>query len=272
MKKFIISSILLLNTNILIPCILKQSPTLHQIFDHLGYYRLVHSKFHQGNLLQHSLWTGRSLAQWFDENHFWVKELKPLKDLVILGGLLHDIGKAGDYNFYYTCKHNHPTAGYRYILNQNSFFLRSTQVVDFEKLFEELSISEEEQKMLGVMIAMHLELGNAMKKFKHDGNLDKACYQYLETFQSNCKIMSIQPTLTTLRASLAVSAADVRGISPNSFVNNLLKKVLGHKLAYHHKESLHCGINAYEKFDLEGRGKLVSQQLCSLFIQSPFLD
>lgn len=272
MKKFFISCILLFNTSILTPCILKQSSTLNQIFNHLGYYRLVHSKFHQGNLLQHSLWTARSLAQWFDEKHFWVKELYALKDLVILGGLLHDIGKAGDYNFYYRCKHNHQKTGYRYILNQNPFFLHSTQVIDFEKLYEELSISEEEQKILGVLIAMHLELGNAMKKFVHNGNLDKACSQYLKAFQYNCQIMSIQPTLNILRSAIAVSAADVRGISPNSYVNDLLKKILGNKLAFQHNKSLHSGINAYEKFDLEGRGKLVSQRLCRLFIKRHLLD
>lgn len=270
MKKILALLVLITSANSLTACVLKHSFTLHQIINHLGHYRLVHSKFHTGDLLQHSLWTARSLAQWFDEDKFWVEKLEPIRDLVILGGLMHDIGKAGDYNFYYICKRNHPMVGYHYILNQQPFFLRSSETIQFSKLYDELSIALEEQRMLGVMIAMHLELGNAMKIVAKGGleALDNACHQYLAKLQNTCKIMNFNngtPTLTLLHAALAVSAADVRAIHPNSYVNDSLKQTLGEKLAYGHTTSIHPGINAYKKFDLDGRGRLVRQRLCKLF-------
>ena len=72
---------------------------LGSIFSHLLNIQVQDNLYHAGDLLHHSLWTGRTLAEWFensrrDPNGKYVSGiLKENRSLTIIAGYLHDIGK-----------------------------------------------------------------------------------------------------------------------------------------------------------------------------------
>ncbi len=273
MRKIVALFAFMANFGVAIPCTLQHSWTLHQILDHFQYYKLIHSHFHTGNLLEHSLWTCRSLAQWFDEDKFWVENLNPVRDLVILGGLLHDVGKAGDHMFFYKHKEPHPTVGLNYIHNKQSFTLLNGTKLHFNNLYKELTLSQEDQQMLAIFIAMHLEFGNISKRLQKEGAiaLNGACNTYLAKLRQCCKDVGFNagnPTLQLLQAAIAVSAADVRAVQPNTYVNSILMSLFGPRIAYGYRTPRHKGINAYKRFDLEGQGHMIRNHLCEMLVQS----
>lgn len=252
------------------PCILRPSFTLHQILDHYQYYKLIHSNFHAGHLLQHSLWACRSLAQWFDEDKFWVEQLKPIQHLMILSGLLHDVGKAGDHNFYYTHKKPHPIAGAGYVMKKRPFWLLGGRPLYLKNLFRELEVSGEEQKMLAIFIAMHMELGNGiLKRVQQDGIavIDDACNAYLTKLYKHCKEFNFNngiPTMQLLHGALAISAADVRAIQPNTYVNDLLVSFLSPRIAHRYMTRRSRGFDAYDKFAFDTQGRMARDHVCKM--------
>jgi hypothetical protein len=269
MKKILLLFLLLSNFGYITPCTLRKSESLDRLLDHLHLYKLTKTKFHAGNLLHHSLWTCRSLAQWFDEKDTWVENLENHRAIIILGGLLHDIGKGGDGDFFYSSKHTHPCDGFAYLWKQRPFRLEDGSLFDFKALYSELSISKQEQQLLAILVAMHWEFGLIMKNL-HKNNttsLKKECKLYLDKLHNYCKQTGFnkgKPTLKLLKACIAVSAADVRGVQPNHYANPTLIRLFGQRMAEGYSIPCYRGFNAYTSFKIEEEGLPIRKKLCDM--------
>lgn len=252
---------------------IRQSWSLLQVLDSFGYYKTINNPIHSGNLLEHAIWTCRALAAWFDTKHPWVQDLGEIEDLVLLGGLLHDLGKAGDLVFLYQCKHSHPVLGVEYLLQKKQFCLNYNNTLNVEQLFGELSLSLQEQKMLAVFVAMHLKAGDIIKQIKKQGLkcLEKEVQGYLKQLCYWSKKTGLgEPTLMLLKATLAISAADVKGLQPHSYCNQKLVTLLGQQHATGHHAALYKRQNGYDKFETERLGLKIRAVLIKYFEDKNF--
>ena len=269
MKKILVLFLLLSNFGHVAPCTLRQSDSLDRLLDHLHLYKLTKASFHAGNLLHHSLWSCRSLAQWFDEKGPWVEHLENYSSIIILGGLLHDIGKAGDHDFFYATKHTHPCDGFDYLWKQRPFRLEDGSIFNFKALYSELSISRKEQRLLAILVAMHWEFGLIMKNLHSDTNtsLERECQLYLDKLRNCCAQTGFNkgtPTVKLLQACIAVSAADVRGVQPNDYTNATLIRLFGGTMAEGYKRPCYTGFDAYTNFKIEEEGLPIRKKLCDM--------
>lgn len=269
MKKITTLLLLFISLGCATPCTLRKSESLNRLLDHLHLYKLTKSGFHAGNLLQHSLWTCRSLAQWFDENGPWVENLAANRSIIMLGGLLHDIGKAGDFDFFYSSKHSHPCDGFAYLWQQRPFKLEDGSNFNFKALYRELSISHQEQQLLAIFVAMHWEFGLIMKNMQNNPNttLDQECQLYLKKLRHYCNKTNFNngiPTKRLLRSCIAISAADVHGVQPNDYVNATLITLLGSKIAMGYNLPCYASFDAYTAFKIEEKGLPIRKKLCDM--------
>jgi len=163
----------------------KDNASLPSLFEDMKHYRTTSA--HRGDLWQHSIWTSQILGRWtrnvgdpllHDVIEILVKPLSP-RDcyLVEVAGLVHDIGKAGDLDItkyekttrqgdliYYFSRDNHERIGFEYIIHDlpsmQSKISRRYQKIDgeyinFYNLFTRMGISEEEQKVIAILVGSH---------------------------------------------------------------------------------------------------------------------
>ena len=173
-------------------------------------YKTTNTGFHVGeNLFEHSAWTALQLEKWFGEKNFYVKHIdKDYKDLTILCGFLHDIGKLGDGDICFYDKPDHPEIGYKY-LNGDEFEMmkdiwsgdKSTTNID--KLLPTCLETYDYKKIksfIKISIAMHYKFGDTIRKreskiveLKHsdDYEKDNKILNNIETkkvkFDDDCK-------------------------------------------------------------------------------------
>ena len=138
---------------------------LQDLIENFKNYTTTNVDFHEGDLFQHSIWTALVLDQWFENHEIWVKGLsKRDRDLAIFAALLHDIGKAGDLDFTFYTKPDHEIKGLEYLLRQKTFYLAHGKTFDFVKFFKYLGISEEEIKIISILVGCHNQLGLLLQK------------------------------------------------------------------------------------------------------------
>ncbi len=261
--------ILLFLTTTLSAAMQAYSPAMHTLLDNMRLYKLQKTTFHAGDLLEHSLWTGRTLAQWFDESNPWTQGLEKFRTVVILGGLFHDVGKAGDLEFVYKSKKLHPRTGFNYLAGIQPFRLSLHKQFDFNSLCEELELSLDDQKMLAILIAMHWDFGGILKNLAEnpDTTPEAECRQYLKKLRSMCENINFNngiPTQALLRAAVAVGAADIRGVQPNTYSNDFLQNLLGKHFGSFYTQPCYQGCNAYKKFEIKKRGFPIRRLLCRM--------
>jgi hypothetical protein len=269
MKKLVTALLLFTSMGATNAIVLRQSPTLIRLLEHMGMYKLTTPKFHAGNLLHHSLWTCRSLGQWFDEKKIWVEGLEQHKLIIMLGGLFHDIGKAGDGNYFYDQKPTHPCNGFALLSLKKNFFLEDGSTLNLRNIYRELEITPAEQRFLAILVAIHWEFGLIMKNVNSNPHttLDRECHDYLNKLRSICKQAGFNngtPTKQLIHAAVAVSAADVRGIQPNPYRNDTLMTLLSRFFIDGFQLPCYTGFDAYQVFQLEKEGLPIRDKLCSL--------
>ena len=86
------------------------------------------------------LWVAKSMAQLYDNNSVWVKNLMQERELMIIAAFMHDIGKTGDLQYLYTTKPEHPQAGVDYFLKRsNTSFNEQDDVYNFDQWIQKLA-------------------------------------------------------------------------------------------------------------------------------------
>lgn len=163
----------------------KENDTLATLLEDMKHYRTT-SK-HRGDLWQHTIWTAQILGRWMHHDeaqklHLIVETLRALLSerdcyLLEIAGVVHDIGKAGDLDvtaymdgrrqgdlIYFISREDHERIGFEYIAHDlpsvQGAFSRAYQIFNggsfnFYKFFNKLGISEDEQKVIAILVGSH---------------------------------------------------------------------------------------------------------------------
>jgi len=212
---------------------------LSKLLRDMSEYHLTqnHDGGHQGDLLDHSLWTYYALTNetslpkifqpWF------LQEIPDFYYPVLqVAGLLHDIGKAGDLNTEYTSKPDHPEQSWLYFQNKVKYiWVDGTEMPLMDYLYTNCALNREEWSLVGLIAALHYDLGN----FFQDKLTSTQLIERLKSYISDTHI-NFCPVIT-FRLIRAVVFADVWSqrpvVSSHGFVqiDSDLKSQLVHEHA-----------------------------------------
>ncbi len=154
-------------------------------------YITTNTRFHSGDLYQHSLWT-----VWYVSNNREIigKIRNFFQDMINQGNdtidflkicniaaLLHDIGKGGDNVTSFFDKQGHEVTGANYI-RQNSYRLNMGKI-DIKKIFNDYKCNKLEQIYITCIVAGHYTIGHVRIKAQNEryiDDLDKQAEDVLE--------------------------------------------------------------------------------------------
>lgn len=199
------------------------------LFNQMKYYETTNTNFHAGNLLEHSIWTllfCESLTRKFNINGGPPLNLDRLTRIVVIAGLLHDIGKMSPEHclkndlrkkyIYFDIK-DHPKIGSDYFETGIPVLNDSLEVVDSLNPLNVIrallpDIYDYEIDAIKESVKNHWEFGkNVLGKYKQK---DKSQYktavdEYAKLFQGEHKILSAIVVMI-------VSTSDIEATQPFS--------------------------------------------------------
>ncbi len=170
------------------------------------------------------------------------------QEVVALAALLHDVGKAGRYELltegpfqepsyyepatlqlryqvisgissfvnrviYYQDRQVHPRIGFEYAAGRRDYCMLDRKTGDFGSfdmlaMYKELGLTDEEQKLIAVLIGIHYEFGNLKHKKMTSEQLLKKLAGLVQEVNYNNGIL----TEETVRLSILIQVADVGGL------------------------------------------------------------
>lgn len=250
---------------------------LQNLLENFNQYKTTNS-FHSGNLLQHSTWTANTVLNWFEQDDQWVKDIdKKDQKLAFISALLHDVGKSGDLNFTFYTKPNHAQLGFEYLMDQKEYLLDKNKKFDFQKMFESLGITTEDQKLICILVGIHEVFGKEIlaKYNKNSTLLFEHFLIALESLAKKANYKSGKIDTRLLRLAILISAADVKGAQKTTCSKDVLSKYLKEfnlNLKQELFESTPEKIDKnkksmYNKFDFENKGKKLRNELIYYLIK-----
>lgn len=218
--------------------------------------------WHSGDLYEHSMWVAQVIEQWFDEENKWVDGLTVLdKRVMVIAGYLHDIGKAGDLEYVYYDKPNHPMDGMYYLLGDKVFYSSSGCAFDFQEWFALNDVSHDDQKIIALLAGAHWDFGGIVLKGLQQGKNQHTVFNlFLERLQMLAHTVEYNQGRVDerlVRMAMLINAADVKGAQPVTSVHS--------DLAVVDCEPQRCCCNMYNKLDFETAGYQARQDLILYF-------
>ena len=239
----------------------NKRPLWHILANDFQHYTTTNVNWHAGDLYAHSVWTALTLEQWFEEKKFWIVDVdSKYKNLLIIAGYLHDIGKGGDGEKKYFTKPNHPQTGFQYLTQSKPYQLINSPIDNFDtsSYLNQLNFSETEQKIIAVLAGIHESFGlNVMAKVNNYTSIEKRnkiYKEFLQDIDALCKEASIPLDKQILIMSIAINAADVKAAQEVVYDSKLFvfPEVV---------EKKHTGGNPYQTFKFDTKGKIIYNEL-----------
>jgi hypothetical protein len=255
---------------------------LQKLIENFKQYKTT-NEFHSENLLQHSIWTGSAVLNWFETNDQWVKDIdKNDLKIAFIAALLHDVGKAGDLGVNFSTKIEHPQTGFEYLTNKKDYLFDKSQKFDFEKMFDSIEISQENRKLIAILAGIHEDFGKSILADykKEDGKLFENFLKKLEKFVKETNYNNGKVDARLLRLALLISAADVKGAQKVTCSSSTLLKYLK-QFNINLKEDLFDKTNTpknkspqnkYDQDNFEKKGKEIRSKLIYYFIKKANKD
>lgn len=200
-----------------------------------------------GDHYQHSLWVHYATKELVSKDSYYKPTIpwtKREKEIFCLAGLLHDVGKAGRSELFPPSEHKlayevelgahktitkigykfdneeHCQIGFEYLgnkfFNKNESFFTSRQymlcngeVFNFDALFKDFNVSDDEQKEIAILVGMHFSFGNV----KQGSMTYQAYLEKLQTFVNAVNYNDGQIDDKLLEKTIIIQVSDVKGLS-----------------------------------------------------------
>ena len=252
-------------------------------------YKTLNVDYHQGDLLEHSIWTALYVQKQWENQTSWVEGIdeQEFKSFSIISGFLHDIGKGGDLEYIYYDKSEHPRTGFEYLTGVKTYKLGENKKLNITEMFKNINLkSESYQKACGLMILSHYDFGNCIKKINEGGDLDNIAKKYiqiLDKYLEECELKNINKNykLQLYKIIMLISSCDIMGSEvfinkdkfkditkkvakdPNIFVNNL-NSFLKDFPYIHNRSKSHRGNSNYDRFKIEETGLELREKVVNI--------
>ena len=200
--------------------------------------------FHQGHLFEHSMWVALNSEQISDQRMF--RQIP--KDIYLIAGYLHDIGKSGDCtktsvykgfdphdpqssicNFIYSNNDllgmryydlpDHPEKGYEYLKGYRTYKqftltdeTKDIYLQDWEQMFDRLEVSEFHRKIIRIAVATHWYYGDTIRKSGGIADFVRKIEMFYNDEFINQDIKTFFRVITFV---VAISLADILGSQYN---------------------------------------------------------
>lgn len=147
----------------------------------LRLYKTTNVDFHAGDVYQHSVWSAMYVNWMFKTKHPNTEGVDEIwKNVLVVAGLLHDIGKGGDGNLVFFDKPNHPEIG-GYYFDRGYYTTVDKKRIDLHQVLTEFNL-EKYYKIIAFLVTWHWMIGGVLAKAEPSkeawqiyGEFNKAC-------------------------------------------------------------------------------------------------
>lgn len=252
----------------------QKTSSLSDLIFNIKQYKLSKASGHAGDLYEHSVWTSQVIKEWFKKNDSWTVGLNNHKDkyLAILAGILHDIGKAGDLQYFYLTKLNHAKTGFEYLTNKKNYYIDQNKVFDFNKLFKNLQISDDDKKLIAVIVrSHHFFWANVFSKISNNTNKNqktKLYKQYLSKIKKISDKAKYAINERSLKFIMLISAADSKATGP-VITSSPLISINKTNISRNNPPAIRTAnkSNCYARENYETKGKKTRKEILEYFKQ-----
>ncbi|HBL98337.1 TPA: hypothetical protein DDZ86_01695 [Candidatus Dependentiae bacterium] len=254
---------------------IKQEDDFISLLKDMKLYGPINADFHSGRLFEHTIWVARAAANFLDCSDWQEGLSHDLFRLIIISALLHDVGKAGDFNYNYFPKGCHPDTGLCYLVGSKSYSINNAKNFDFKILFDSLGLSFDDRKFVSIMVGMHHSLGNLMLGVSFETVLKELDNYIAKTGYKGGKLNRRSKDYQQLVRSICLlGAADVMGaqvISHDPILHLIINKIVGLDLSGEAPTAVMNFIGAprYIEFNYAEKGLAFRNKLLAYIMSEP---
>jgi len=229
-------------------------------------YKVTNKQFHAGNVYEHSMWVEQALAQFIQKKSFWCDGLvlsNREKEILALAAFLHDIGKAGDLNFFFETKKMHPEMGADYIAGKRDYILKNGTIFNFDAFFSDQDISTEERKIITLLVHASHWFGSTVMVQCWQASQSQ-CEQFFENYISGLeKFLPERVDKKIVSMAIFITAADAKGTQESKGETSIIfpepRKIKAVRIT---------NGDLYGNFNYKRRGKKIREELLAYYKKS----